>query len=359
MSTNPFLKSTSTSTSATPADVSHLFAGPNDNPRTEHHGFELPKELREYRPKYARGRYVLPDVQGTAPDGLKATRVTTGVKALDDTTGLQRWQLRETVHGLKRDPELLDDIDEFADPRDINRDIDRVVERAQVEAGTKRASELGTAVHAWLEAVEGGHITADDVPDQFRPYIDAYLARLAEHGVSTPPGMIERIVFDEQTGWAGTFDRVYRLNDGVQVIGDVKTSKVSSFRYGILSFSQQLAVYARASHMLAEDGQSWERMPEVSQDFGVIAHVPSNEPGRCDLHTVDLQFGRDAVDLAEAVRNMRSRAGGTADTYKVPTLVDAINRCQSLDDLAAVWEEYADVWTDELTLYGKKHAATL
>lgn len=352
---NPFLPANDQPT----PDTASLFGSVGAAPKTtEHHGYALPSGLRDYEPTYSFGKYVLPDIDGGDID-MKATRVTTGVKALDDTTGLTKWQLRETVHGLKVDPDLLEDIDLYGEPRDVNRDLDRVVDKALIAAGTRRASELGTAVHAWLEAVDGGAIDPDDVPGEFQPYVRAYLAKLAEYGIRPIPSLIERIVYDPATGWVGTFDRVYQLANGVRVIGDVKTSKTTSFRYGALSFAQQTATYARAGAMLSADGTTWGDMPEVSQDFALIVNVPSDEPGKCLLHTLDLQFGRDALDLAEAVRQCRAAATRHVDTFAVPTIVDAIQATTSAEELSDLWERYADMWTDELTLIGQKHLQSL
>lgn len=338
---------------AAPAATSGLFGGIGAAPaRTPNHHFPLPPEVRQYRPTYVLGAYALPAVPGTT-EPLKAPRVTSRVKALDDTTGLMRWKTREVVKGVAGNPALLDRVDLAAERRDLNADLDRVIDDAEVQAGSYRASELGTAIHAWLEAVERGEIDRADIPAQFVPYTDAYLDTLAAAGVRPVPELVERIVYNSATGWAGTFDNVYELATGERVIGDKKTSKTTSFRHSALSFAQQLATYAGADYMLTADGESWEPMPPVSDAFAVIAHVPSDAPGKCELVTIDLDYGRRAIELAKAVADARQGAtAGVLRRWELPTLTDAVDLCTTQAELADLWERNAAVWTDELTRRG-------
>lgn len=350
---NPFLPTAA----ATPAPT---FGGIGAAPtRTQHHHYPLPPEVRQYRPTYVRGSYALPALPGTT-EQVKAPRVTSKVKALDDQTGLTKWKLRETIKGVATTPAILDRVDLLAERRDLNRDLDQVVDEAMTAAGATRAAELGTAIHAWLEAVERGEVDRADVPQQFKPYSEAYFDRLAENGVRPIPELVERIVYNSTTGWAGTFDNIFELSTGERVIGDKKTSKTTSFKLSALSFSQQLATYAGADYMLSADGESWEAMPPVSDAFAVIAHVPSDAPGQCSLETIDLDYGRRAIELAKAVEDCRQQApAGVLRKWELPTLADAVDMCTSSADLAGLWERNAAVWTDELTERGRRRLADL
>ena len=338
---------------AAPAATSGLFGGLGAAPgRTQHHHYPLPPEVRQYRPTYVLGSYALPALPGTT-EQVKAPRVTSKVKALDDQTGLTKWKLRETIKGVATTPALLDRVDLAAERRDLNADLDQVVDEAMTAAGATRAAELGTAIHAWLEAVERGEVDRSDVPQQFKPYTDAYFDRLAENGVRPIPELVERIVYNSTTGWAGTFDNIFELSTGERVIGDKKTSKTTSFKLSALSFAQQLATYAGADFMLAADGSGWEPMPPVSDAFAVIAHVPSDAPGKCELVTIDLDYGRRAIELAKAVADARQGApAGVLRRWELPTLTDAVDMCTTQAELADLWERNATVWTDELTRRG-------
>lgn len=331
---------------------------------TRVHNFPLPPEGRDFRPSYSRGQYVLPPVPD-AERKVKTTRATTVAHALDDGAGLDRWKTRQVVRGLvdiyREDADglesTLDQIDLDQDARDLGKELDRVVQTAQDKAGSSYGSELGTAIHAWTEAVERDGVSLDQVPGQFRLYVKAYLEALEAAGISTVPGMVERIVANDEAEAAGTFDRIYQLADGTLVIGDVKTSKMSSLNYSWLGWAAQFAIYAGADRMVTRDGTGYEPMPEVSQQFAVVAHIPSDNPGHCELVTVDLEAGRQALNVAADVRFLRQAARGViprqwALPTAVPSLEAQVRGCTSQEQLAALWEAHAAEWTDELTALG-------
>lgn len=334
---------------------------------TRVHRFPLPPEGRVFRPTYSRGQYVLPPVEPSAPRPV-ATRATTVAHALDDQSGLDKWKTRQVVRGLvemNRDaPETLDSllsIDLAADYREVGKSLDAVVGQAQDLAGSSYGAELGTAIHAWTEAVERDGVPVDDVPGQFRPYIEAYLQALQDAGISTSPGMVERIVANDEWEAAGTFDRLYTLGDGSLAIGDVKTSKVSSLNYSWLGWACQFAIYAGADRMLTLDGSGYEAMPPVRQDYAVVAHIPSDHPGHASIITVDLEAGRQALQAALDVRFLRTNARKVIpNQWDLPpvtpdptmTLDAQVRACTSAEELAALWDHNQDVWTDELTALG-------
>lgn len=325
------------------------------------HKFPLPPEGRQFRPTYVRGKYSLPSpVPGNGKIKDTFTRVTTGAHALDETSGLDKWKMRNVVLGIHQKPELLDSIDLFAEPREVTRTLNDVANKASDAAGASEAAERGTAIHAWTEAVERDGMDVADVPTEFKPFVTSYLDALERAGIESVPGLIERIVWHKGTGWVGTFDRVYRLADGTQVIGDVKTSK--TLQYGHLGFAMQLAVYADADAMLKVDGSGWESMPAVGNVYGVIAHLPSNNPGHCELVTLDLEAGRYAIDLAERVRMVRATAGTVIpNVHALPELdlATRVDKARSADELAALYERYAAVWTPELTERGMQRITAL
>lgn len=354
---------------------------------TEHAGYPLPaKDLREWNPQMDRfGRYLLPNPVTGKVEGH--TRVTTGAGTLDETSGLERWKMRNVVKGIHTDPTLLDTIDFYGEPREISRDLDKVAEKAQVLAGSADAAELGTALHAWLEAIDGGLITVEEIPEVFRPKVDAYLAALARHGMTAVPEFIERLVYNAQTGWVGRLDRVYRLADDTLVIGDVKTAK--DMRYSWLKVAVQLATYAGASHVMNLDGTAWIPVEEAGLNvggddapFAVVAHVPSNG-STCTMETVDLAAGREALATADHVRRMRTEAPKVIPgVWKLPepklveligeetidpaltihdTHLDGIRaqiaEATDQDELAAIWSRFQHVWTDHLTELGRVRLA--
>src|SRR5699024_1772855 len=119
----------------------------------------------------------------------------------------------------------------------------------RVAAGASEAAEFGTAVHAWLEAIDQGRMIPAMVPEMYREHVHAYMATLARHAVYPVPEYTERTVLNTEYGLVGTLDRIYQLPDDRLVMGDVKTSK--SLEYGYLSYSMQMAGYASADLMLS------------------------------------------------------------------------------------------------------------
>lgn len=332
----------------------------NMTTKTRVHGYPLPPEGRQFRPQYVRGQYNLPDPVrgGTKTD--RFTRVTTGAHALDETSGLEKWKLRNVVLGIHAQPDLVESLDLLGEPREVNKSLNDVVQRASDAAGASDAAEKGTAIHAWIEACERDGASVADVPRQFQPFARSYFETLERAGVEVLPDLVERIVWHAGTGWVGTFDNVYKLADGTQVIGDKKTSK--SLQYGYLGFSMQLAVYADADRMLLPDGKGWTAPPAVSNTFGVIAHIPSNQPGKCELVTIDLDTGRRAIELAQQVRHARAHAAqDVPGKWSLPELPleQQVARANSSDELAALWQRHHAVWTPELTQLGMARIAEL
>lgn len=349
---------------------------PDGTRTTPYHGFPLPPKMRGYDPDGDRdhyGRYRLPDPTGQKQGRKAFTRATTGAKALDDTYNLSAWDVRQVVSGIHSKPELLELFPEFGDYQEQRAALEEIAESARVAAGSKEASEHGTALHAWLEFIDGGHGTLDDVPAIFRPKVEKYLEVLAEWGITVVPGGIERIVWHEATGFVGTLDRLYVLADGTVVIGDVKTSK--DLKYSYLSIAVQLDTYADARLMLSEDGTTWEPMPEVDLEKAVVLWVPSNQV-HAEVVPINLEIGRAALELAEQVRAARS--SGTTKKIRLPldvlprpgeehgplddggvSLEDLVDQADSPEALAALYEEHADLWTEDLTARGQARLEAL
>lgn len=328
------------------------------------HGFPMPPERAGTKETIAKfGKYHLPDPRTGQPE--KFPRATSLAHAIDDKAGLIKWLQRTAILGLKRDPELLDDIDLFADKWEVNKDLDKVIDQAQVLAGNAEASEKGTAIHAWAEEVECHGLPLEHVPDMFREQIAVYLRSLSEYGITCPPGMAERLVWHEESGHVGTLDRLWRLADGTLVIGDLKTSKTTSLSYGLLGFAMQTAIYADAQFMWNPEASQWEDMPAISNVFSVIAHLPSDakEP-QCEMITLDLQAGREALELAIRIKQARENAKKTvAGVWDLPRpeidLKALVLATRNQEELIALWNNHQNEWTPELTNLGNVHLRNL
>lgn len=280
--------------------------------------------------KYTRdmSKYVVPGL-----DGLRSTetfvRATTHAKVLDDSTALTKWQLRGTVLGLARNPELLDGLD-LGGADHVNEltfgsklALSSVGNAAMRRAGGDDGSDFGTKLHGYVEALIEGVIPFDEVPELFKPYVRVLFAAVRRHGLNFVRGMTERTVFIPATGMVGTFDFLFLTPHGELIIGDLKTS--SSIDYSWLAIGVQLAQYAHAIMMLSWDGSFWEQMPEVSKVYAAVVSVPKDEPSPvARIYYVDLALGAELVDIATRVQGIHETSRRVASTGELRTPGDEL-----------------------------------
>ncbi|AGT13963.1 hypothetical protein PHELEMICH_49 [Mycobacterium phage Phelemich] len=358
--------------------------------QTEWEGYPLPPEPPRYKAKFNGWKqYLLPAPQTSRPTGF--TRATTVADTLDDTTGLAKWKRRETakrvlqVAQMDRDTKLserfnvtageaIDAIIAALDAPTVG-ELDKALDVLDNLTGGKDSAELGTCVHAWLEAIDLGQVLYRDVPDFIKPYVDRYQEILAGFGLVAVPQYVERIVMNDlgEETVTGQIDRIYKIiTTGDLILGDVKTSK--TLQYSWLTYAVQLAVYGWATKMLKIDGSGWEPMPKLygvphpddtEEDdrpaFAVLMHIPSDQPERGQAVTMDLSWGAQAMitsiearDERKASKNGRSVAG----IHALPMPTDAalraaqarvaLTRIASPEEGQAVYETYQDVWDDDL-----------
>ncbi|QDF17576.1 exonuclease [Gordonia phage Yago84] len=364
--------------------------------RTPTMGYELPPPTPRAEAAYdGWGRYKLPSPTTGRPTGF--TRATTVADTLDDTYNLNRWKRRETA---KRIIALADEVDvaeiagvDIADndllvalrqavADDDKSKLDAALDAIDNAMGGRDAAELGTAVHAWVEAIDLGLVTLPQVPEMFQPYVVAYLDVLARHGLVAVPDYCERIVLNDrgEETIVGTLDRIYLcVATGELILGDVKTSKTLEYSY--LSYAVQLAVYGYATRMLSVDGKTWGPMPPMKgltdedmenevRPYGVIIHVPSDQPERSSAVTMDLWFGAETMVTALETRRRRKQAksqvpyvhalpAATRESLRYVEARQAMMKLSSSAELEQVWESYQDIWDDDLTALGEQLAQVL
>ena len=346
--------------------------------------YPLPPEPPRFQPTWNRYRqYQLPSPTTGRPTAF--ARASTIAKVMDDRYNLELWIQRKLVSAVltasgvqQMHPDNMSEEGRelaalyaeltVADP--TNQKFNAILERMDDLTGGKDAQELGTAVHAWLEAVDIGQVRPCDVPEQFQPYLTAYRAQLTRHGLEPVAAYVERIVLNDQGAETvvGTIDRIYRIvATGELVMGDLKTSK--SLEYSWLEYGIQVGgCYAGATLMLKVDGSGWEPMPTVRDDFAVLVHVPSDQPERASVVTFDIGFCEEAYHHAIRVRDLRRRASKEIPfVHAIPTptpealrYVQARHAIQDISDpseLSGIWEQYSDVWDESLTELGKQTAA--
>jgi len=245
-----------------------------------------------------RDRWGRPMVVG--PDGRKRayTRATTLAKATDDEGGLTKWSMRQVIAGAVARPDLFALASTQLDEKGV---LDKTCEALKEAAASSRGANLGTALHALTERLDGG-LPLGVVLPELQPDLDAYVATMEASGIETVPGMLERFVVLDDLEVAGSFDRLLRLPDGRVVVGDLKTG--ADLSYSWRSIAVQLAVYAHGQ--LYEDGKRSPLPAGLDQTVGVVMHLPAGK-GACTLYELDLTAGWEAAQLSMRVRQWRSR----------------------------------------------------
>jgi hypothetical protein len=249
------------------------------------------------------GRYKVLPPEGKKPVGY--ARATTVAKALDDTSNLAAWGKRMTALGLAQRPDLLAMI-QTTDATD-KKALDRLCESASEAGGATARRDLGTALHKMFEqsCVTPGY----QPPATYAADITAIHQTLREAGLQVVDECSELMVVLDRYQIAGMADLIVeRISDGELFIADLKTG--SSVQYGALGWAIQLSIYANADNIYIQgaaiDGSEDLRapMPTVNKQLAFIIHCEP-ESGSCDLHTLDIGKGFEALETAINVREWR------------------------------------------------------
>lgn len=327
------------------------------------------------------GRYLLPDPESGKPTPY--TRATTFAKSISDTYALSMWGLRMGGYGLTLRGDLYA---RMASTSLADKDTQNsIMEEAKNAAGSKVGANLGTALHAFSEAVDRGE--EPNIPPPYRPHLKAYSALLTRYNLEILD--IEKVVLNATYGIAGTFDRIvrftkdttvdmpgggtYTFKNGTIATLDLKTGKDLS--YGWLEISIQLAIYANAEWIFDKETKAYRLMPpDMNREVALVVHLPATAPGesvKATMYAVDIAAGWELAKLCADVREARKRknlatalsvveeAGvemslsadqarvhGTKaldkineDVVRPPTLLERANTARTVDDLAGIWFE--------------------
>jgi hypothetical protein len=259
-------------------------------------------------------------------------------KPLDDESALTNWRIDTACFGVAGDKAL--QARYVAAKRD-DRTTVAALREAAIQAGRgEQAADVGTAIHSMSERWE-------DPDDDFQPP-DPYLSALRAYTLEmTRLGLVsermECAFVTTEYRTAGTADRIYRLTRplvvptgeilpaGTLVIGDLKTSKTLEYSMG--GFAAQLSLYAQGKLYDVVNDELLDT-PEINQDWGVIAWIPSNqEAGHCEMIWVDLNAGNHAAWLAHMVKEYRKQ-WRRAEPVRVPDPLEP-----SVEEVVAVLED--------------------
>jgi hypothetical protein len=274
-------------------------------------------------PRFRDGRpWIVP------PGGGKPKRYTRTSKfahTLDDAYGLALWEQHMVAIGIEKNPWLNKKVREqyCAVTPDNERGYDwegmnGVVSLAREKAGANAKAEWGTYMHGLTEASDnGGPIDAEFLAPDAEADLNAY----DNATESFKHSHIESFCVNDEFEIAGTPDRRTWVEGAVLPTGEIFSGwAISDVKTGSLNevgFAMQLRAYAESQwYECTHQGEPSKeqcalyeslhtRMPtEVDLDWGILIEVPRYQ-GVCRLHWIDLQAGRELLELAKKVREMR------------------------------------------------------
>lgn len=295
------------------------------------------------------------------------TRATTFNKAASDSNALSDWGKRNVLIGASKRPDVV------ARAHGLTHETGKgelmsLVAELETAAGAKVSAQQGTDIHELTERWDGGQMAIEDIPPMYIETLRLYQHALNQAGLRAVPGLIERTVFVEDFGGiVGTFDRVYLHEaSGQYVIGDVKTGK--TLAYGMDEIETQEWIYAAGINRHGvydwntdewgdpppDDNCKWDLPIKVSEEWGVVVHLPVQGPdaGTCKLVRADLQRGKRHAQVCHDVRvdraNKPKPESWTGAELKAPECAGrpvtvewrgAFSRVTNRADAFALWEE--------------------
>jgi hypothetical protein len=239
------------------------------------------------------------------------TRVSTILDTHEDKEGIFKWTKRLVVKGLgaREDLYALAAATRLEDKQGLLRVADQAFDYAKGQA----ASNLGTALHGFLERwVEGDPTLV--VPSQWKGDVGAVMAAFQAANIRLRPDLQEMCVVrpdlkdGDSAGLAGRLDLVVEMlnpetNEWELILADYKTGS-DPLLYGAWKIQQQLGLYGTAWAIW--DGTHWRPMPKIRRDKILMVHVL---PGQASvqIHIGDVDPVALEEDLASAYRTRRRR----------------------------------------------------
>ena len=270
-------------------------------------------------------------------------RVTRLSAAISDSRALGVWEMEQALVGLARDPALYEELcmtvqrgdregvnwqrlDQYTDYRKAltgtwdDRD-GALAGRAKMVAGANQARQAGVNRHeAWEERAKTGELVGTP---GIQNQLLALELLLAGHGLERVPELSERVVRTAEVDCAGRFDDIVRSTTPCPTCGrdlciaDLK-NKSRKF-WTMQEVRAQLAVYARAEHMLAvaPDGDAeYVSGPayHVCRCWGWILVMPADGADPY-LHRANLEAGWRTALLARQVVDDRAQ-GRSVEAFR-------------------------------------------
>jgi hypothetical protein len=236
---------------------------------------------------------------------------------LDDKSALTNWKIDRGCIGVAIDRALQarwcalnpDDKGQAKEKEKLRQD--------SIAAGRgAEAADIGTALHAMSVRFEQEPFFSP--PEPYLSSLMAYERELRLLGLKS--NRFEFHVVNVEYRCAGTADRLYETTiplttpdgslilPGEYILGDLKTG--AKFEYSKPQYVVQQALYAGGQFYNVVTDE-FEATPPIRQDWGLIVHMPADDPGTCHFLWCDLEVGRFGCYIVQQVKLWRKnwRAG--------------------------------------------------
>lgn len=163
----------------------------------------------------------------------------------------------------------MDEVSTMLSKKDGEKEAIDWIKGASSRYASKAAQE-GTSVHHYTEEVARAVMNntkpkAEGMPQGMLPYLKQYVRFLKEFDAE--PVMLENVVWDDEIGYAGRLDAVFRLRaiDNSLVIVDTKSGASGVWE----SVALQQTAYRYAKQWWRQEDDTMQPMPEISKTYAL------------------------------------------------------------------------------------------
>jgi hypothetical protein len=289
---------------------------------------------------------------------------------LMEQRGVHIWEDRYLAQAIARNPDIAALIaaeeyntgfnqPESKAKKAAGREIDAQIARALDRLVIHELADYGSAFHKLTEPGNEG-----------KPFDDP-LAMMCESFEKATRGIdiidTEMFTANDQLMAAGTFDHLVRVPGfkGLCIL-DKKTGELHPEEFAV-----QFSGYANADiyDPATDERMSFEEKygEPINLEWGFVAWTPSREvkgikakpgaPARTVILPINIAKGYVAAQVAVWVRDYQRGGGLMATALDVNELsrqraAELVENASTKEELIGIYQEFADVWTDELTAAG-------
>lgn len=167
---------------------------------------------------------------------------------------------------------------------------------------SSEAARIGSDVHNLFETMLRGE-KPRVIPEDYKPYVEQFRDFLAK--CEPEPILLEETVWDDEEGYAGSFDFFGVLHgkaagplQGKHIFMDYKTNRSGIYEKVAL----QLAGYRRAKHILRPDGS---RIPTPKADAAAVLHVRPEGWALYPVETDTFELDGQEINVFDYFRALR------------------------------------------------------